>query len=71
MTYLPLIGAVILMVVPKNDNLIRYIALLVTLANFVLSLITIIGYLLSFFNKKQQCLHDMMAETLVMKDRLL
>lgn len=35
------------------------------------SLITIIGYLLSFFNKKQQCLHDMMAETLVMRDRLL
>ena len=34
------------------------------------SLITIVGYLLSFFNKKQQCLHDMMAETLVMKDRL-
>lgn len=37
----------------------------------IFSLITIIGYLLSFFNKKQQCLHDMMAETLVMKDRLL
>lgn len=36
----------------------------------IFSLITIIGYLLSFFNKKQQCLHDMMAETLVMKDRL-
>lgn len=37
----------------------------------IFSLITIIGYLLSFFNKKQQCLHDMMAETLVMKDRLI
>lgn len=37
----------------------------------IFSLITVIGYLLSFFNKKQQCLHDMMAETLVMKDRLL
>ena len=37
----------------------------------IFSLITIIGYLLSFFNKKQQCLHDMMADTLVMKDRLL
>src|SRR4051794_27490672 len=44
MTYLPLIGAVILMVVPKNDNLIRWIALLVTLANFVLSLITTVGF---------------------------
>jgi uncharacterized RDD family membrane protein YckC len=28
------------------------------------------GYLLSFFNKQQQCLHDMIAGTLVMKDRL-
>lgn len=36
----------------------------------IFSLITVIGYLISFFNKKQQCLHDMMAETLVMKDRL-
>ncbi len=30
----------------------------------------LIGYLLSFFNKQQQCLHDMIAGTLVMKDRL-
>ncbi|MCR8558747.1 RDD family protein [Mucilaginibacter sp. BJC16-A38] len=29
-----------------------------------------IGYLLSFFSKQQQCLHDMIAGTLVMKDRL-
>lgn len=29
------------------------------------------GYLLNFFNKKQQCLHDMIAGTLVMKDRLM
>jgi uncharacterized RDD family membrane protein YckC len=29
-----------------------------------------IGYLLSFFTKQQQCLHDMIAGTLVMKDRL-
>jgi uncharacterized RDD family membrane protein YckC len=29
-----------------------------------------IGYLYSFFNKQQQCLHDVMAGTLVMKDRL-
>jgi uncharacterized RDD family membrane protein YckC len=28
------------------------------------------GYLLSFFNKQQQCLHDMVVGTLVMKDRL-
>jgi uncharacterized RDD family membrane protein YckC len=29
-----------------------------------------IGYLFAFFNKKQQCLHDMVAGTLVIKDRL-
>jgi uncharacterized RDD family membrane protein YckC len=29
-----------------------------------------IGYLYSFFNKQQQCMHDMLAGTLVMKDRL-
>lgn len=28
------------------------------------------GYLMCFFNKKQQCLHDMIADTLVIKDRL-
>jgi len=37
----------------------------------IFSLITIVGYLLSFFNKRQQCLHDIMAETLVVKDRLI
>ncbi|MGZ3750167.1 MAG: RDD family protein [Mucilaginibacter sp.] len=36
----------------------------------IFSLITVIGYLMSFFNKKQQCLHDMMTDTLVIKDRL-
>lgn len=30
-----------------------------------------VGYVISFFNKKQQCMHDMMAGTLVMKDRLI
>lgn len=29
------------------------------------------GYIYCFFNKKQQCLHDVMAGTLVVKDRLL
>jgi uncharacterized RDD family membrane protein YckC len=28
------------------------------------------GYLLAFFNKQQQCLHDIIAGTLVRKDRL-
>ncbi|RZK55023.1 MAG: RDD family protein [Pedobacter sp.] len=30
-----------------------------------------IGYLFCFLNKKQQCLHDLMAETLVTKQRLI
>jgi uncharacterized RDD family membrane protein YckC len=38
----------------------------------VLSFITLfIGYLYSFFNSKQQCLHDVVAGTLVIKDRLI
>ena len=38
----------------------------------IFSVLTLfIGYLFSFFNKQQQCLHDMIAGTLVMKDRLL
>lgn len=37
----------------------------------ILSLLTLfIGYLYSFFNKQQQCLHDVIAGTLVVKDRL-
>jgi uncharacterized RDD family membrane protein YckC len=36
------------------------------------SVITLgVGYMLNFFNKKQQCLHDMVAGTLVVKDRLV
>ncbi|RZK82497.1 MAG: RDD family protein [Pedobacter sp.] len=30
-----------------------------------------IGYLYSFLNKKQQCFHDLIANTLVVKDRLI
>ncbi|QHS55532.1 RDD family protein [Mucilaginibacter sp. 14171R-50] len=29
-----------------------------------------IGYLMCFFSQKQQCLHDMLADTVVIKDRL-
>ncbi|MCC8424108.1 RDD family protein [Mucilaginibacter sp. UR6-11] len=37
----------------------------------VLSVLTLgIGYLYCFFNKQQQCLHDVVAGTLVVKDRL-
>ncbi len=38
----------------------------------ILSVLTLfIGYLYSFFNTKQQCLHDVVAGTLVIKDRLI
>ena len=38
----------------------------------ILSVLTMfIGYLFAFFNKQQQCLHDMAAGTLVVKDRLI
>ncbi|MFD2873692.1 RDD family protein [Mucilaginibacter ximonensis] len=37
----------------------------------LLSVLTLfVGYLFTFFNKQQQCLHDMVAGTLVIKDRL-
>jgi uncharacterized RDD family membrane protein YckC len=38
----------------------------------ILSVLTLFfGYLYSFFNSKQQCLHDVVAGTLVIKDRLI
>lgn len=38
----------------------------------IFSVLTLfIGYLYSFFNKQQQCLHDLIAGTLVVKDRLI
>ncbi|HEY0245704.1 MAG TPA: RDD family protein, partial [Mucilaginibacter sp.] len=38
----------------------------------ILSVLTLfIGYLYCFFNKQQQCLHDVIAGTLVAKDRLV
>jgi len=40
------------------------------LAKILSSMPFFIGYVFCFFNKKQQCLHDMVAGTLVMKDRL-
>ncbi|MGV8879680.1 MAG: RDD family protein [Sphingobacteriaceae bacterium] len=41
------------------------------LAKIISALPFFTGYLWSFFNKKQQCFHDIIAKTLVMKDRLL
>ncbi len=41
------------------------------LAKFV-SLLTLgLGFLSGFFNKKQQCLHDIIAQTLVVRERLV
>lgn len=37
---------------------------------FFSTLTLFVGYLISFFNRRQQCLHDMMAGTLVVKERL-
>jgi uncharacterized RDD family membrane protein YckC len=38
----------------------------------IFSVLTLfMGYLYSFFNKQQQCLHDVIAGTLVVKDRLV
>ncbi|HVS92637.1 MAG TPA: RDD family protein [Mucilaginibacter sp.] len=37
----------------------------------VFSFVSIVGYLMIFFNRHQQGLHDMMSDTLVVKDRLI
>jgi len=41
------------------------------LAKIISAFTLFIGYLYSFFNSKQQCLHDIVAGTLVVKDRLI
>ena len=43
----------------------RNIAKICSVATFL------VGYLMCFFTKKQQCLHDILAGTLVMRDRLV
>ncbi|GAB2984414.1 hypothetical protein GCM10027049_22750 [Mucilaginibacter puniceus] len=40
------------------------------LAKILSNLTLYLGYLYSFFNEKKQCLHDVVAGTLVVKDRL-
>lgn len=40
-------------------------------AKVISTLPLFLGYLYSFLNKKQQCLHDLAANTLVIKDRLI
>ncbi|HXH99101.1 MAG TPA: RDD family protein [Sphingobacteriaceae bacterium] len=46
-------------------------ALVRNMAKLVSKLTVGIGYLSGFFDKKQQCLHDKIAGTMVIKDRLL
>jgi len=41
------------------------------LSKIISTLILFMGYLYSFLNKKHQCLHDAIANTLVIKDRLI
>lgn len=41
------------------------------LSKWISALTLGIGYLMGFFDRKQQCLHDKMAGTLVVKERLL
>lgn len=48
-----------------NQILVRNLAKIISTGLFFF------GYLYSFLNKKQQCLHDVMADTLVIKDRLV
>ncbi len=40
-------------------------------SKMVSTLLLFMGYLYSFLNKKHQCLHDVFANTLVIKDRLI
>ena len=47
------------------------VALLRNAAKIISALPLCLGYLYSFLNKKQQCLHDLMANTLVVKERLI
>jgi uncharacterized RDD family membrane protein YckC len=41
------------------------------LSKIISTAIFFFGYLYSFLNKKQQCLHDVIAKTLVIKERLI
>lgn len=41
------------------------------LAKMISTLPLFFGYLYSFLNKKQQCFHDILTDTLVIKDRLV
>lgn len=44
MTYLPLLGAIVLMFLPRNDNLFRWFTLALTFINFIISLAVTLGF---------------------------
>ncbi len=47
------------------------ISIIRNLSKIVSTITLFIGYLMCFFSKKGQCLHDVIADTMVIKDRLL
>ncbi len=47
------------------------VSLLRNISKIISTLPFCLGYLYSFLNKKQQCFHDMIADTLVVKERLI
>jgi uncharacterized RDD family membrane protein YckC len=53
------------MAISFGQSLVRNLAKILSMATLG------IGYVSGFFNKKQQCLHDTIAGTLVVKGRLL
>jgi uncharacterized RDD family membrane protein YckC len=53
-----------------GERITRAKALNRNLAKYLSVATLFIGYIICFFTKKQQCLHDMVADTLVIKDRL-
>ena len=46
-------------------------SLIRNLSKFISTATVGLGYMMGFFDKKQQCLHDKIAGTLVIKDRLI
>lgn len=54
----------------RGDRITTGKAIARNLGKLLSAMTLFIGYLLAFFNKQQQCLHDMLAGTLVIKDRL-
>lgn len=54
----------------NGDRISTGVAISRNLLKLLSALPFFLGYVIAFFNKKQQCLHDMLANTLVIKERL-